>query len=280
MVTNAKIPGIVLGLAATVWLSLAPSPANAQSADRERGAIVIGTFITDRNSNARVDSDSGSPGTDVDLENELGLEASSSVVRAGGYVWLSRRNRLDLSYFDLSRSASRTIDETIHFDDKTYPINTVVSTKNDMTITKLDYTFAFLTRDNWFVGFTAGLYVMKMGLSLNEPTLGTYSSQSLTAPLPVVGFRGEYGINDHWTLRGAFQWFGIELDQVGGHLTDTYLGVDYGFGKHWAVGLAYDDVRMNIEATKSEHLKGSLDWGYNGWMLYFKADFGGGVSKR
>jgi hypothetical protein len=32
--------------------------------------------------------------------------------------------------------------------------------------------------------------------------------------------------------------------------------------------------------TKTEHLKGSLDWGYNGWLLYFKTDFGGGVSKR
>ena len=279
MVVDNKVPSIVVSLAAVVWLSLAPSSAKAQSADRERGAILIGSFITNRNTDARVDSEAGAPGTDVDLENELGLKASTSVVRASGYFWLSRRQRLDVSYFDLSRSASRKIDETINFDDKTYLINTTVSTENNLTISKLDYTFAFLTREKWYVGVTAGLYVARMGLSLSEPTHGTFSTETLTAPLPVIGFRGEYGINDHWTLRGAFQWFGITLDNVSGHLTDNYAGVDYGFGKRFAVGLAYDKVGMNIEANKP-NFKGSLDWGYDGWLLYFKTDFGGGVSKR
>jgi len=280
MAINNKMSAIVLGLAAIAGFSLAPSSANAQSADRERGAILLGTFITNRNTDARVDSNSGNPGTDVDLENELGLQSSTSVMRAGGYFWLSRRQRLDVSYFDLSRSASRKIDETINFDDKTFQINTVVSTENSLTITKLDYTFAFLTRDNWFLGVTGGLYVARTGLSLSEPTHGTFSSESLTAPLPVVGLRGEYGINDHWTLRGAFQWFGITVDNISGHLTDTYAGVDYGFGKRFAVGLAYDKVGMGVEASKQGKLNGSLDWGYDGWLLYFKADFGGGVSKR
>jgi hypothetical protein len=70
------------------------------------------------------------------------------------------------------------------------------------------------------------------------------------------------------------------VDTVSGHLTDTYAGVDYSFGKRFAVGLAYDKVGMNIEVNKTAHLKGSLDWGYDGWLLYFKTDFGGGVSKR
>ncbi len=64
---------------------------------------------------------------------------------------------------------------------------------------------------------------MQTRLSLSEPKLGTYSSQSLTAPLPVVGFRGEYGINDRWTLRGAFQWFGITVSDLSGHFTERTL---------------------------------------------------------
>jgi len=277
---NTKIPGIAVCLATIVALSLAPPTAKAQDPDRERGSVYIGTFITDRNTSARVDSDAGTPGTDLDLEGDLGLKASTSVGRAGGYVWLSARQRLDLSYFDLSRSATRKIDETIHFDDKTFLINTAVTTENHLTITKLDYTFSFLNKEKGFLGVTGGFYVMQTRLSLSEPTLGTYSSEGLTAPLPVIGFRGDYAINDHWTLRGAFQWFGISVDTASGHLTDTYAGVDYGFGKRFAVGLAYDTVNMNIEANKTGHLKGSLDWSYDGWLLYFKADFGGGVSKR
>jgi hypothetical protein len=276
---NKKILGIVVGLAAITLVSLAPRAAKAQSEDRERASVYVGTFITNRNTSAQVNSDSGSAGSDVDLEDDLGLKASTSVGRAGGYVWLSRRNRIDLSYFDLSRSASRKIDKTINFDDKTFTVNTTVSTENHLTITKLDYTFAFLTRETWFVGFNAGLYVAKTGLSLSEPTHGTYDSQGLTAPLPVIGFRGDYAFSDKWTLRGNLQWFGITVDNFSGHLTDTYVGVDRSFGKRFAVGLAYDTVKMNVAATKP-NFKGSLDWAYNGWLLYFKTDFGGGVDKR
>lgn len=280
MISNNKLRGIVVGLATLASLSLTPSPAKAQNTDRERGSVYIGTFITDRNTSARVDSNAGNPGTDVDLEGDLGLKASTSVVRAGGYIWISARQRLDLSYFDLYRSASRKIDKTINFDDKTFLINTSVSSSNHLAITKLDYTFSFLNKDKGFLGVTGGFYVMQTRLSLSEPSLGTAESEGLTAPLPVVGLRGDYAINDRWTLRGAFQWFGISIDQASGHLTDTYAGVDYGFGKRFSIGLAYDTVSMNIEASKSGHLKGSLDWGYNGWLIYFKTDFGGGVSKR
>src|SRR5262249_3596784 len=88
MVINNNITAIVFALAPIMLLSLAPATAKAQSPDRERASVYIGTFITDRNTSARVDSDSGSAGSDVDLENDLGLNSSTSVARAGGYVWL------------------------------------------------------------------------------------------------------------------------------------------------------------------------------------------------
>jgi hypothetical protein len=280
MLMNAKI-GTVLSLALLICLAVAPRPASAQGRqeERERGSIVIGEFVTNRNTSARFDSDSGSPGTDIDMEGDLGLEASTSVTRAGGYFWITHRQRIDVSFFDLSRSATHKIDKTINFDDKTFQINTAVTSDNHLTITKLDYTFAFLDRDKWYLGVTGGLYVMQTRLTLSEPTLGSYSSEGLTAPLPVVGFRSDYGFAKHWNLRGAYQWFGIDTGDYAGHLTDTYLGVDYGFGKRFAVGLAYDTVSMGVEANKP-HVKGRLDWGYNGWLVYFKTDFGGNVSRR
>src|SRR6185503_12517852 len=78
---------------------LLPLAASAQpAADRERASIVLGAFITDRQSNTRLDSDSGGDGTDIDMEDDLGLESSTNVARLGGYVWLGRRHRLDGAY--------------------------------------------------------------------------------------------------------------------------------------------------------------------------------------
>ena len=255
-------------------LAHAPSgPAEAQEA-RERASFAIGAFITDRRSQARLDSDTD-PGSDIDLENELGLEESSTVARVGGYYWMNPRHRLDFSVFDLSRDASRQIDETIEFGDEVFNIDTVVESTSDLTIWKVDYTYAVINRDRGFLGLTGGLYIADTSLTLREQTLGTFESEDLTAPLPVVGFRGDWAITDRFTLRGAVQWFSIETDDVDGSLRDLYLGVDYGFNQRMAIGLAYNEVAMNVGASEEGGFEGALDWGYDGFLLYYKLDIGG-----
>lgn len=57
---------------------LAGCPITAMAADgasAERASINLGLFITDRETNTRIDAESGDPGTDVDLEKDLGLDS-------------------------------------------------------------------------------------------------------------------------------------------------------------------------------------------------------------
>jgi hypothetical protein len=257
--------------------ALLPTTSVAQEPQymRERASVLLGMFITDRATSARLDDSSGSGGSDIDLENDLGLEDSTSVFRFGGYFWFKPRHRFDFSIFDLSRDATRQIQETIDFGDQTFQINTTVTTANDVTIYKADYTFAALNRPRGFLGIIGGLYVSANKLSISNPTLGVAESEDLTAPLPVVGVRGEYAITERIALRGAVQWFGIDTGDVEGRLVDSYIGADYTFGKRFAVGLALNDVSLNVDATDDTGWNGELDWGYDGVLLYFKTDFGG-----
>jgi hypothetical protein len=234
---------------------------------------MLGAFVTDRQSSTRLDSDSGS-GTEIDMEDDLGLESSTSVARLGGYVWLGERHRLDGAFFDLSRSASFPVQETIDFGDETFVINTVLESDWDLQIVKADYTFAVLARDRGFLGVTAGLYIADTAISLSQATLGRRESEDVTAPLPVFGLRGDYIVNDRITLRGAAQVFAFESEDVDGRLSDVYVGADYGFGQRMAVGLAYNRVSMNIGAQEDDGFNGRLDWGYDGFLLYFKVDLG------
>ncbi len=200
-----------------------------------------------------------------------------TVARLDGHWWLSRRNRLDFSVFNFSRDGTRTIDETIDFGDRTFAINTVVNSMQDLDIVKAAYTFAPVIKDRGFVGLTAGLYVAQTELSLSQATLGTAEKEDLTAPLPVIGVRGQYAITDRIKLRGSLEVFGIETGDVSGHLYDFNIAADYGFGKRFAVGLAYNDVGMDIDASESGRgFRGALDWGYSGWLLYLNVDIGNG----
>ena len=261
-------------LASIVSLGLIPVTGNAQpKRGEERAGIMIGTFVTNRQSNTRLDSDSGD-GTEIDMEDDLGLESSTSVGRLGGYVWFGEKHRLDAAYFDLSRSASLPINKTIEFGDRTFTVNTVVETQSDLTIIKADYTYAILAKDRGFLGLTAGLYIAETTLSMRQAALGQAESEDVTAPLPLFGVRGDYAFNDHITLRGAAQWFGVKTNDVDGRLTDFYVGADYGFGKRMAAGIAYNRVSMNIGAVEDRGLDARIDWGYDGFMLYFKLDLG------
>lgn len=253
------------------WLPLA---ASAQpNAGSERGSVMLGAFVATRDSHVRLDSDFGD-GTDIDLEDGLGLDSSASVARIGGYFWFSRRHRFDAAYFDMSREASKRIEETIEFGDKVFVINTVLESEQKFSILKADYTFAALARDRGWLGVTGGLYVAKTTMTLSQATLGQYESEDLTAPLPLFGLRGDWAATDRITLRGAMQWFAFQTPDVDGRLTDFYVGADYSFGERMAVGLAYDRVSNNIGAKEDNGFNGRLQWGYDGLLLYFKMDFG------
>ena len=234
---------------------------------------MVGAFITDRQSTTRLDSDNGS-GTEIDLEDDLGLESSTNVARLGGYVWLGKRHRLDGAYFNLNRDSTFPIKETIDFGDRTWVINTAINTESKLSIIKADYTYAVLVKDRGWLGLTGGLYIADTSLTLSQQTLGQRESEDVTAPLPVFGLRGDYAFNDRITLRGAAQWFGYDSTDFEGRLTDLYVGADYGFGKRMAVGLAYNKVSMNLGAIEDNGFDSRLDWGYDGFMLYFKVDLG------
>ncbi len=247
------------------------APAQEQST-RERASILFGTFVTNRDTSARLDSDSGE-GSDIDLEEDLGLESSMSVARIGGYYWFTPRHRFDASYFELNRSVTNPIQETIEFGDRTFVFETVVETQSDLRVLKADYTFVPLTRERGFLGITGGLYAAQTTLSLSAPAFDASESGDISAPLPVVGVRGDYAITDRFTLRGAAQFFALETDDTTGRLQDFYVGADYGFGQRMAVGLAYNKVSMSLRADKFRW-QGHLDWSYDGLLLYFKLAFG------
>jgi hypothetical protein len=263
---------------AGLWAIAASSaPALAQDGGfpHERASIYLGLFITDRETSTRFDSDAG-PGTDIDMENDLGLESSMNVARFGGAYWFKPRQRLDLSLFDLSRSSSRQIQETIDFGDATFAVDTTVQSEFDYEIVKADYTFAALDRANGYLGVTGGLYIASFKLAISEASLGTAESEELTAPLPVLGLRGEYRVTDRISVNGVAQWFSLETDDAGGSLTDFYVGAEYRVGRRMDVGLAYNKVTMRIEAKEPGGLDGQLDWSYDGWVVYAQANFGRG----
>ncbi len=261
---------ILSALAATLLLYV--PTASAQEKDFDHFSISIGVFFTDRANKAQLNGELGDSGTIVDLEGDLGLDRSDNVFRIDGYYRFNERHRIDISAFDLSRSKTKVIDEEIEWGDTLYPINTSIATQFDLAIYKLAYTWSFMRRDKGYLGLTAGLYIASFGLTLSAEDIGSVESDSLTAPLPVVGLRGQYDLSEKFTLRAIGEIFAIEYEEYDGTLVDLYVGIDYQLFEHTAVGLGFNSVSFDIGISRS-NFEGDLDWRYDGALLFLKFDF-------
>jgi len=257
---------------AALLFSAIPAAA-AQSADiDDRFSVSLGMFFTDRDTRTRVNGDIPDSGTDVDLEGDLGFDKSDAVFRVDGYFRFNEKHRIDFSVFDLSRNGSKQIDEELVWDGEIYPIDVLVKASLDLDIYKVAYTWSFIQRDNGYLGATAGLYVLDIGTSIAAETIGQASSGGTTAPLPVLGLRGQYDFSEKWSFRGSAEFFAVDYDNYSGSLYDIYAGVDYQFSEQVAVGVGINSVGLDIDVEENR-FDGNLDWRYDGGLIFFKFDF-------
>ena len=147
-----------------------------------------------------------------------------------------------------------------------------MKTDNDLSIYKAAYTYSFLNRENGYLGATLGFYVADFKMSIAEENLGQSEIGELTAPLPVIGLRGEYALSDRWSFRASGEFFFIEYDNVDGSLVDIYAGFDYSILDHLSLGIGFNRVTIDVDATKSS-FGGALDWQYSGALAFLKLDF-------
>lgn len=264
--------GVFFVIASTVFLFSGIPTAAAQSDDFDRWTLSLGIFFAERETKTRLDGDVPDSGTEIDSEVNLGFDKSDSVFRLDGTFRFNEKHRIDFSAFDLSRTSSKRIDEEFIWDGETYPIDTTITADFKLKIYKIDYTWSFLRRERGFLGVTGGLYVADIGTSIAAESIGAASGRGVTAPLPVIGLRGQYDFSENWSIRGSAQVFAFEYDDFDGSLYDAYLGVDYQLFEYMALGLGVNSVKMDLGVTKPD-FNGDLDWTYTGALLYFKFDF-------
>ena len=251
--------------------SMSTSQALAAPDDDKKFGIDLGVFLTDRESQVNLDGPNGN--AVIDLEPELGLEATDNVGRLDGFYRFAKKHKINFSVFDLSRTAKATIEEEFEWNDEVWEIDTDIRTDFDLRIYKAAYVYDFLSRDRGSLGVSGGFYVSDITFKLAATDFDRSGKEDLTAPLPVIGLRGAYALSDRWTLRGSAEVFAYKVDDVGGNLYDVYVGADYRFAEHFAAGLAVNGVEIDIDATSKRDVTVEYEWRYSGVLLYLRFDF-------
>lgn len=282
-------PGFLLLLA--LWLGACRAPgaglrahaaepagpsAAARAADEgyewKRFSLGLGAqLIADMNTTMRVDSPTLGVGTEVDLEDDLGVDDSLFLGRMDAEWRFARRHALDFSLFKLGREGTRVIDRDLQIGDVVFPLNAEVESEADQLVVKLAYRYSFLNRERWHVGASFGAHTMDWSTRWESGGLALEEDYDVLVPLPVVGLFGSWALTPRLYLSASSEFFGLEYEEFDGFLNNTRLALEHRTFEHLGLGLGLDYFLMNAGVENdSGSLSAEVEYDYLGLMGFVR----------
>jgi hypothetical protein len=190
----------------------------------------------------------------------------------------SQRHKVRAIAFAMSRQRQKTIDEEIEWGGETYPVNANVKAEFKFSVVELAYEYAFLRRDTYELGATIGLHYTTFDASLQAnststgQTLDLSNEASVNAPLPVVGLRGLWKLPANFYIDAQGQFFALSIDEYDGSVQDYRVMLTWQPKAWLGLGIGYNHFKVDVDVEK-DSFDGSLDWTYNGPMIFYSASF-------
>ena len=191
-------------------------------------------------------------GARINTKDQLNMKSDTNVFRLDGYYRFNDTHSIDFSYFSVN-SDGHTAD-SIEWDGNVSISGNIASYFN-MDVYRLNYVYSFYHNDKVELALTLGFHVtaVELGLAAYGTVDGvadsSYSSgTSVTVPLPVVGFKGEYTIIDkRLFVNYRADYFYLAFDDYKGSIVTTSLNIEYHFMDHFGMGIGYNANSVHVE---------------------------------
>lgn len=242
-----------------------------------RFKVSAGFFESINTTEIRVGNGSGSIGTDIDFEDDLGFDKYSPSFFADIQWRSTSRSRFNLTYYNIRRNANKKIQKTIDFGDNTYDINTEVYANFNSAIYRFSYGYAILSKPKYELGLSIGLHVIDYGVTLGikgtNLNLEKRDNYSIAAPLPDFGLWGGYAISNRFALTGEIDYFAVEVQNINGRvIASNFLVVFKALDKlDLTTGFSTLGVRVD---SSTDRVNGYVNWGNTGIILKATYNFG------
>jgi len=234
----------------------------------------LGYFFTNIDNNAQLNG--SLTGSDLSFSTDLGLNSRSNTVKADIFWRITPKHRLDFTWFGLFQNGQKLSDKEITIGDHMIPAGTGLKSDFNINRYQLTYTYNLFQGSNYETGPSLGIYTITLDSNINSVVANSvktnYASTNITLPLPVVGWRGSYGLSKNFTVHSHFNFMVVSIDQWKGDLYDFQLAAEYDFLKYMGVGVAY-----NLSFLEINHTNDTSSFRYNydfqGVQTYIKFAF-------
>ncbi len=259
-----------LGMAGSA-LAQAVSPAQAllsQSVVINAGAFLVQTDLKANLNGQSVDN------PEINFDETFGKANDATRVRADALWRINPRHHLSFMYFDNSVSRTKVLDRQVDWGDNVYQVGATVTSESKFKVGAIAYEYAFMRDPNYEVAASIGLHVSDTSLSLagnalvnGVPTSGAVQSNTVTAPLPVIGLRGAWAVTPNLVLDVQGQFFKVNANGIDGSWSDLRANATWMFNKTFGLGLGYDRFYTHIDVSKSK-FDGRVKMGYSGLQVF------------
>jgi len=217
-------------------------------------------------------SSAGTPGSEIDLENVLGLPDEETILQFDAIFRFGNYHRIELGYFELERSGTTMLQAAVDFGDERFATATEVISNFDSKIFRISYAYSLISDAQKELGFMAGLHYSKFDVEISSAATGQRATSNAETPLPVIGAHGSIAIGKLASLGARIQLFRMDFDRYEGLLSYLTVDLQRRFGENFSVGLAYNFYTMKLESSEND-FTGSLQIRHSGPALFVSAGF-------
>jgi hypothetical protein len=271
----------MLLLAFAAFLLSVPATVRAQAAAAEavpnhpllsdRFGFELGVYYPKSSTDASLGPSSGGVGASVDFEDTLGLE-DRKLIGTAAFLWrMTERWRLEVEYFRLNRSATRTLGTQVDWGNDVFPAGSTVNSEYDFYDVRASVGYSFFRRPDKEVGAGVGVHVASIKAKLQSAGVGAESA-NVTAPLPVVSFYGAFALTSEWAVRARMDWLSLNYDVYSGDLRTTAIEVIYQPFRNVAFGAGLRSFFVDVDIDSSDW-HGKARTTFTGPAAFMRASF-------
>jgi hypothetical protein len=213
--------------------------------------LTLGGFRAESTTEARLSPATGGAGVDVNFEDLLGLDKIKLVGEGSLYWRFAERWRVDLGYFSLNRSGTRTLETQIDWGGNTYPVGATVNSNYKLSDLRAAVGYSFFRRPDKELGVGFGLHRAGIETSLDAAGVGA-TNQSVTAPLPFLNFYGNFALTDTWAIGMRLDWLSLSYDKYSGGIRSTAIDFVYQPFAHWAFGFGIHNLTLKLDVSNPD----------------------------
>jgi hypothetical protein len=233
-----------------------------------RGSFFAASLATE----VHVDPSAAVPGTLLSAERDLG--AGSRLNQALGELIfrMRERHRLRVDYFGSDRNATHVLDRDIVFGAHTFNASDLTQTELQFSMLSFTYLYSVLRTERFEVGAGVGVHLLNAEARGTDQTLEQHAESSGDGALPTLALDATWRISQRFAWTARAQYVSATIRGDSGSLGDYHTDLQYRWVPNFAVGLGYQDIRLQLQVPHGG-TPGGFDLHVSGPEVFFRASF-------